>query len=219
MIENKKMDKYEHRRQRLIELRDKFCDGRISALAEKLGRSSSYVSRMLYQEGHPHKKRIGDDMLDIIASAFGVSKAWIDGDHELDNNVRELGIPLNTVPIVSWVTAGHWAQAIDLLQPGEGERISTSIKVRPHTYALIVDGDSMEPEFTDGDIIIVEPEEEPVPGKFVIIRQNGDEATFKQLISDGGRWLLKPLNPRYPVMEMRDDAVFCGVVKEKIKRY
>ena len=106
-----------------------------------------------------------------------------------------------------------------MLQPGEGERISTGIKVRRHTYALIVDGDSMEPEFTDGDIIIVEPDEEPVPGKFVIIRQNGGEATFKQLIKDGSRWLLKPLNPRYPVMEMREDAVFCGVVKEKIKRY
>lgn len=188
-----------------------------ASLAKSIGKSQSSIAAI---EAGRNKETTN---IASLAMALGVNAVWLETGKGTpfgsSPNVRELGIPLNTVPIVSWVTAGHWAQAIDLLQPGEGERISTSIKVRPHTYALIVDGDSMEPEFTDGDIIIVEPEEEPVPGKFVIIRQNGDEATFKQLISDGGRWLLKPLNPRYPVMEMRDDAVFCGVVKEKIKRY
>ena len=74
------MDKYEFRRQRLIELKDQHCDGKISTLAEKLKRSHSYVSRMLFDENKPNKKRIGDDMLDVISEAFGVSKAWLDGD-------------------------------------------------------------------------------------------------------------------------------------------
>ncbi|AZR58594.1 LexA family protein [Eikenella corrodens] len=188
-----------------------------ASLAKSIGKSQSSIAAI---EAGRNKETTN---IASLAMALGVNAVWLETGKGTpfgsSPNVHELDIPLNTVPLISWVKAGHWAQAIDLLQPGEGERISTSIKVRPHTYALIVDGDSMEPEFTDGDIIIVEPEEEPVPGKFVIIRQNGDEATFKQLISDGGRWLLKPLNPRYPVMEMRDDAVFCGVVKEKIKRY
>ena len=48
----------------------------------------------------------------------------------------------------------------------------------------------------------------------VIVRQNGNtEATFKQLMQDGGKSYLKPLNPRYPIMELMPDAVFCGVVK------
>ncbi|MDO5686465.1 MAG: helix-turn-helix domain-containing protein [Neisseria sp.] len=74
------MDKYEYRRQRLIILMDEFCGGKIKTLAERLGRSDSYVSRMLYEEGHPHKKRIGDDMLDVISESFGVTKAWIEGE-------------------------------------------------------------------------------------------------------------------------------------------
>ena len=74
------MDKYEFRRQRLIELKDEYCDGKISTLAEKLKRSHSYVSRMLFDENKPNKKRIGDDMLDVISEAFGVSKAWLDGE-------------------------------------------------------------------------------------------------------------------------------------------
>lgn len=118
-----------------------------------------------------------------------------------------------TVPLISWVQAGEWQQAIDNLQPGQGERIATLYRPRRHTYALRVRGESMEPKFPDGCIIIIEPDEAPEPGRFVIVRQNGDEATFKQLVSDGGRLYLKPLNPRYPILELRQDAAFCGVVK------
>ena len=119
-----------------------------------------------------------------------------------------------TVPLISWVAAGSWSEAIDTLAPGQGARIPTTARVRQHTYALRVRGDSMEPKFPDGSIIIVEPEEEPLPGKYVIVRQNGDtEVVFKQLIQDGGTLYLKPLNDRYPILALRTDAVFCGVVK------
>lgn len=75
------MDKYEHRRKKLLELKDEFCHGKISELAEKLGRSDSYVSRMLYPEGKAGKKRIGDDMVDVIAQTFNVPKSWLDGSN------------------------------------------------------------------------------------------------------------------------------------------
>lgn len=73
------MDKYEHRRIKLIELKDNMCNGKISELANKLGRSDSYVSRMLYPDGKSGKKRIGDDMVDLISQTFNVSKNWLDG--------------------------------------------------------------------------------------------------------------------------------------------
>ena len=118
-----------------------------------------------------------------------------------------------TVPLISWVQAGHWHDAIENLQPGEGERIATTWRARKHTCALRVRGDSMEPKFPDGCIIIVEPEEDARPGAFVIVRQNGGEATFKQLIKDGAQIFLKPLNSRYPIMNLLSDATICGVVK------
>lgn len=118
------------------------------------------------------------------------------------------------VPLISWVQAGAWSEVIDNLQPGEGERIETTYRASPNAYALRVRGDSMEPKFPKGCILIVEPNENPEPGKYVIVRQNGDtEATFKQLVQDGGTMYLKPLNDRYPIMMLRPDAVFCGVVK------
>lgn len=118
------------------------------------------------------------------------------------------------VPLISLVQAGAWQEVIDNLQPGEGELIETTYNARRHTFALRVKGDSMEPRFPEGSILIVEPEEPAVHGKFVIVRQNGDsEATFKQLVQDGNNLYLKPLNPRYPILEMAKDAVICGVVK------
>lgn len=146
------------------------------------------------------------------------SSHWGDGlpdlkETEHQQNFEDGPTLHGSVPLISWVQAGNWEVAFDLLSPGEGERIETTWKAKAHTYALRVRGDSMEPLFPNGCIIIVEPEECPSPGDFVIVRQNGDEATFKQYIEDGSSKFLKPLNDRYPIMEMRKDAVFCGVIK------
>lgn len=120
----------------------------------------------------------------------------------------------SSVPLISWVQAGEWQGVIDNLQPGEGDRVETTYKAKAHTYALRVKGDSMEPRFPEGCILIVEPEEVATPGKFVIVRQNGGtEATFKQLVKDGDTFYLKPCNPRYPILALDKDAVICGVVK------
>lgn len=72
------MDKHEHRRQRLLELRTWACDGMTVRLAERIARSDSYVARMLYEEGKAGKKRIGDDMLDVLEAAFGLDHGWFD---------------------------------------------------------------------------------------------------------------------------------------------
>ena len=72
------MDKYERRRLRLIELRDAKCDGMGSVMARLLGRHPSYITRMLYPEGKPGKKRIADDMIEVIEGVFGLSRGWLD---------------------------------------------------------------------------------------------------------------------------------------------
>lgn len=129
-------------------------------------------------------------------------------------NTTEAPPVAGRVPLISWIQAGMWNEVIDNLSPGEGERIETTYKARAHTYALRVVGDSMEPRFPEGAILIVEPDEPADHGKFVIVRQRGNtEATFKQLVRDGAQWYLKPLNPRYPILAMEEDAVICGVVK------
>jgi hypothetical protein len=64
------MDKYETRRLRLIEILKNNCDGRIVDLAHALQKNESYVARMLYEEGKNGKKRIGEEMWEIINNKF-----------------------------------------------------------------------------------------------------------------------------------------------------
>ena len=92
------MDKYEQRRLRLIEIRDRFCNGKASELARRIEREPSYVSRMLYPEGKSGKKRIADDMMELIEKSFNLPRGWMDmladskvgsADHlEFAGNVR-----------------------------------------------------------------------------------------------------------------------------------
>lgn len=72
------MDKYEFRRQKLIELMNSHCDGKVASLAKRLERSDSYVARMLYPVEKPGFKRIGEDMADVIAQAFQLDRRSLD---------------------------------------------------------------------------------------------------------------------------------------------
>jgi SOS-response transcriptional repressor LexA len=127
---------------------------------------------------------------------------------------------LSKIPIISWVRAGDWAEVVDPYQPGYAEEwIDTTATRHPNAFALVVRGDSMAPEFIEGEIITVDPGREAVNGSYVVAK-NGDEATFKQLVFDGPNVFLKPLNKRYPIRDMTGiNFRIIGVVVEKVKRY
>jgi SOS-response transcriptional repressor LexA len=128
-----------------------------------------------------------------------------------------------SVPLISWVQAGHWHEPEDHFRPGEGEGepVPSSTKDE-NAFALRVIGTSMEPEFREGDIIIVSPNTEPVNGDFVIAKVGG-EVTFKQLHIYLNKLVLKPLNEAYDPVEIdRSEGVevrIIGKVVEKVKRY
>lgn len=184
-------------------------------LAKNAGVKQSTIADL--ERGHTNRS----PSITQIAMALGVNPDWlVTGKGAADrgslgSNVSEHHATLGRVPLISWVAAGNWSENVDNFVAGYAETwVVATIPVKQHTYALLVEGDSMEPMFPNGATIIVEPEEDAHHGSYVIVRQNGGEATFKQLIIDGGQYYLKPLNPRYPIMQMRDDATICGVVKE-----
>lgn len=124
------------------------------------------------------------------------------------------------VPLISWVQAGQFCTAPDLLQPGDAEEWLPAVKrFGPHAYALRVVGDSMvlpypsKDSFFPGTIIFVDPDKPLTNGAKVIAKIDGtEEATFKVYSEDGGKRYLKPQNPQYPVIEMDETMHICGVV-------
>lgn len=90
------------------------------------------------------------------------------------------------------------------------------------SFALMVLGDSMAPEFVEGEIVIIEPDGATRDGSFVLAFVD-DEWTFRQLrrvdggMGEGNRdgWRLQPLNPAYPTRPLPDLAALRGVIIQK----
>ncbi len=125
------------------------------------------------------------------------------------------------IPVISWVAAGTWAETGESFHEEEStEWIESDIK-GAHNFALRVKGDSMEPEFNDGDIIIVSPTAKAVTGDYVVAKNDEEEATFKQYKRFDNTRVLHPLNPKYPDIVLNKDIEYkiVGVVMEKKKRY
>ena len=113
--------------------------------------------------------------------------------------------PKKIIPIAIAGTAGI---------SGESEELSACAGAEP--FALMVLGDSMEPEFVERDIVIIEPEGLATDGSYVLAWLN-EEYIFRQLVKHGEKWLLRPLNPNYPAAEIDDLAAVRGVIIQKSK--
>ena len=84
-------------------------------------------------------------------------------------------------------------------------------------YALRVLGDSMEPEFADGCVVIVDPGHVPRDGAYVSVEFAGD-VFFRQLVFEGERRFLKPLNTKYGSFELTPPYTIRGGVVQRAGR-
>lgn len=169
-----------------------------------------------------------------LAERTGFSALWLaTGQGEMltpsiqTSNVKFSGVdPVDLaftggVPLISWVCAGSFSDAADPYVVGDAEDwLPCPVRHGPRTYCLRVRGDSMynpggRPSYADGDIIFVDPDRRANPGDRVIVRLDDHaEATFKQLLIEDGRKLLKALNPEWAprYIEINGNATIAGVI-------
>lgn len=126
-------------------------------------------------------------------------------------------------PVISSVAAGDWAELCDNFQPGDADEWGFSHhNLGPCGYMLRVSGKSMTNtesgarySFPEGMLLHINPDQDPLPGKFVVVRREREkEATFKRLVSIDGELFLEAINPEWPnrYLKMMPGDVFCGVV-------
>jgi len=81
-------------------------------------------------------------------------------------------------------------------------------------FALQVLGNSMRPEFADGDVVVVAPGELARDGSFVIALCDG-EWQLRQLVGAPGRWMLHLLEPGGSPQQLTGLEAVRGVVIQK----
>ena len=78
------------------------------------------------------------------------------------------------------------------------EEISSDmLKGGKQYFGLKIKGDSMEPDYLDGDVIIFEKVDDCENGDDCVVMCNGNEGTFKRVRKNENGITLQPLNPKY----------------------
>lgn len=124
------------------------------------------------------------------------------------------------IPVINQLAAGYPNDYDDKGYPpgGADDYVRCPDLHDPHAFAVRVVGDSMEPKYHEGDIIIFSPAAGVESGHDCFVRMTDPyETTFKQVFFDpNGIVRLQPHNPKYPPMMLPRERV-TGIWKAVIR--
>lgn len=150
-------------------------------LAEYVGVSKTTVSEWIAAKKYPRIEKI-----QAIAEYFDVYRSDIT-ESKVKNQSKAVRIP-----VLGKVIAGIPIEAIEEII--DYEEITEQMARTGDFFALQVTGDSMEPQMSEGDVVIVRKQEDLDSGQIGIVLVNGDEATVKKVIKKENGIMLVPFN-------------------------
>ncbi|MFD2234342.1 S24 family peptidase [Phaeospirillum tilakii] len=118
--------------------------------------------------------------------------------------------PVATLPLLGFAQAGDQGMFDEAGLPTGGgwDEIPFPDLRDPNAYALEVSGDSLEPLFRDGDVMVVSPSANVRRGDRVVVRTTGGEMLVKQLIRLTARRVeLAAISPPHPGRVLAADEV------------
>lgn len=131
--------------------------------------------------------------------------------------------PTRRAPVVSWAAAGQ-ARAYEDLANQIEETVETDCR-DANSFAIIIEGDSMENKFYAGDRVVFAPNSEPRNGDAVVAKLQDGRVFFKYFFRtgpEGGRVKLVSENQNYGPLEFeRADFAFiypAWEVKRRLRR-
>lgn len=198
-------------------------------IARECNVSASAVTQWVTGES----KNLRPESIYALAKATGFRAEWLaigegpEREAEQDANVKDVVQPnlMFRYPVISWVAAGAWAEAVEPYPPGFSDRYEMSdYDAKGAAFWLEVKGDSMTSpvgqSVPEGTLILVDTEADVHAGKLVVAKLGeSNEATFKKLVEDGGRRFLKPLNPAYPTEMVAEDCRIIGIVVRAMMKF
>lgn len=162
--------------------------------------NSLNISRSAYASYEQGTRTPDPQTLIRLSKYFNVSVDTLLDCEDLPSNLQKTEV--FSLPIIGTIHAGYDGLAVEDFT-GEYQEIPLSI-LKGHTIqdfmVLRVSGDSMYPQFYEGDRVLVERKDFVDNGDIAVVLYNGNEATIKQVrYIKGEDWLeLIPRNTSYP---------------------
>ena len=135
--------------------------------------------------------------LDAVGAGFDSFAALVGGARAMPAR----SVTTRRIPLIGLAQAGGEGFFDDGGFPvgGSWDEVGLPEVADPNAYALEISGDSMEPVYRDGDLVIVSPAAPLRRGDRVVARTQSGEVMAKELARRSARKIeLKSLNPAYP---------------------
>lgn len=161
-------------------------------LAKKLDKDYSTIGKWELGQRSP----IMTDVI-RIANLFNVSLEKLIGQSIIYDNAEQVELDSNTIkmPVLGKIPAGMPLEAIEDTYAIDTIDIPKDwLRGDNHYFALRLEGDSMEPEYLDKDIVIFKQTSTCESGDDCCIRINGFDATFKRVRKQENGIVIIPLN-------------------------
>ena len=176
-----------------IEQRRKELGLTLNDISDAIGVARSTVQR--YEKGQIAKLKL--PVIEAMAGVLKVNPLWLICKTN-DMTPMSKNDDVIRIPVLGTVPAGIPLEAIEDIQDWEELPAGMAAGGREY-FGLRVKGDSMYPQFLDGDTVIVRKQDSCTSGDICVVYVNGYDATLKQVqLGDDGSITLKPRNPEYP---------------------
>ncbi len=134
--------------------------------------------------------------------------------------IERLSVLPAQVPVINKVAAGYPTEFTDLGYPARiaDEYVSVPGVTDPDAFAARVCGESMLPDYREGDLVVFSPLADTTPGSDCFVRlERDDETTFKRVFFETGAngeelIRLQPLNAKFAPKVVDREAV-AGMYK------
>ncbi len=142
---------------------------------------------------------IKKDRLKMLAEALDSTPAYIMGWNEsLDlQSIKNDLVKIEKgtkIPVLGKVAAGIPIEAIENYYSDEWEEIPEEMACQAEYFALKIRGNSMEPKFSEGDVVIVRKQDNIESGEIAVVIVNSSDATVKKVMKQNDGIVLVALN-------------------------
>lgn len=191
------------------------------AFASRTSLSPSYINTLekVYNPKNGKPYSVTTDVATEIAKAMNVSieelLSKINGAQEFTTSGSNSAV----VFIYGTIPAGIPMECIEDIIDTE-EISSDMLRGGKQYFGLRVKGNSMEPDYLDGDTLILERTDDCESGDDCVVMVNGDDGTFKRVFKNENGIRLQPLNSEYAPMVFTNEQIenlpvkVIGIVEE-----